>query len=58
MVIDEEILQLLNEVLLAKEHAETHSLYYVKEVKEWYIKVVKAFPDPEETEGVEEMKGG
>jgi hypothetical protein len=58
MVIDEEILQLLNEVLLAKEHAEMHSLYYVKEVKEWYIKVVKAFPDPEETEGVEEMKGG
>jgi hypothetical protein len=57
MVIDEETLQLLNEVPSAEGHAEMHGLYCVKEVKEWYVKVIEAFPDPEETEGVEEYEG-
>jgi hypothetical protein len=57
MVIDEENLQLLSEVPSAEEHAEMHGLYCVEEIREWYVKVVEAFPDPEETEGVEEYKG-
>jgi hypothetical protein len=57
MIIDEEILQLLNKVPLAEEHAEMHGLYCVKEAKEWYVKVIEAFPDPEEIEGVEEYEG-
>jgi hypothetical protein len=57
IVINEEVLQVLNTEPSAGEHAEMHGLYCVKEVKEWYVKVVEAFPDPEETEGVEEYEG-
>jgi hypothetical protein len=57
MVINEEIIQLLNEVPSAEEHVEMHGLYCMKEIKEWYVKVVEAFPDPDETEDVEEYKG-
>lgn len=57
MVIDQEILHLPNEVPSTEKHAEMHGLHCVKEVKEWYVKVVEAFSDPEETEGVEEYKG-
>jgi hypothetical protein len=57
MVIDEEILQLLNEVPSAEEHAEMHDLYCTEEIQKWYVKVVEAFPDPEEIEEVEEYDG-
>jgi hypothetical protein len=57
MIIDEEILQLLSEVPSAEEHAEMHGLYCSEEIKKWYVKVVEAFPDPDEGEGIEGWEG-
>ncbi|KAF7137045.1 hypothetical protein CNMCM5793_006896 [Aspergillus hiratsukae] len=56
MVIDDEILQLLNEVPTAEQHAEMHGRCG-KEIKKWYVKVVEAFPDPDEAEGIEGWEG-
>lgn len=56
MVLDDEILSLLAQVPTAEEHAERHGRCG-EEINKWYVKVVEAFPDPDEGEGVEGWEG-